>query len=278
VRRCGDLTGSGMLMQTPMVVTAVRDDLVLVADFDGNYALIEPVSDTLIGSAWADGRRARDAFPLRDPDSGRFHPAVAWSNTGSENIRWVTLYDSTDTSPYLEVPIASDGLTLGLNIASISRSPVSDSEMLVLRPDAYAAVEANPFTLVANTDEPYIEVGEEILDTIAAVNTGSYERVLWTGRSATSGDQGVFYVNGGSSRFPAGPFECTERECDYHHAVPDPRHPQDWFALCGTSGVERDLVHFNQFTDSRRTCRVILPADAFESRTRFSYLSTHGVP
>jgi hypothetical protein len=274
-RRCGDLTGNRTLVQQPMVVAGVRDDLVLAADVSGAYVLIEPVSDTVVGRGRIDGRRARDAFVLRDPSDDRLYPTVAWSNTGSENIRWVTLYDAAD-APHLEVEIASGGLTLGLNIASITQSPVDPSRMLVLRPDMYAAFEADPFALTSDTASPYARVPDGAnLSTIAALDREGYERVIWTGTQ--SAEQGVFYMNDRGGASPSGPYTCEDRTCEIFHAVPDPRHPQDWLAICG-GGVERDVVQFNQFTGGGRNCRVILAASDFESRTRYSYLATKGVP
>jgi hypothetical protein len=277
VRRCGDLTAGGEMMQLPQVVAAPRSDRVIVADLAGVYIVIDPRSDTVVTRGRIDGRRARDAFSLRDPGDGREYAAVAWSSTSSDDIRWISLYGDT-MEPHLDVNITgSTGLVLGLNVASVTRSPVDPSRMLALRPDQYAAVEADPFALAVDTSMHYADVPDgALLDTIAAVQLdGGYERVIWTGENA--GEQGVFYMNDRGGRSPSGPYTCDDRVCEIFHAVPDPRHPQDWLALCG-GAVERDVVQFNQFTGGGRTCRVILAASEFESRTRYSYLSTIGLP
>ncbi len=267
---CTDLTGGGTLLAQPMAVSAVGNQVVIAAP-DGVQA-INPASDTV---AWEAPQTSSEmlpaaVFPLRTPE-GMTVAAVGWDYAGEEVSQLVTYHAGVADVPQ---PLNATGGP-GAGVEAVTASPFNPGKVLYVKSSMnIAAREWDPFANVLATDTyaPYPTSGP--VQSIAAVDEGSLDRIAWA-----SNDGSIFYLNDSTGADGTPPAPLRRCDCsDIVDVVPDPTLSGNYrfYALCARSGVIRDVV---RFASTSTTCDVLLDGSTVPGYTRLSGLAvTVGAP
>ncbi|HEY8431206.1 MAG TPA: hypothetical protein VIL20_22655 [Sandaracinaceae bacterium] len=268
VRACAPLDARGALMPLPFSVAAATEEFVLVSGREGVQA-INPATDQLLYALPRWNQHPNDAFVLYDAARGDWLAGVAWSNLGSSA--------SLRGSIVAVVAYAADGverrqwsgssLGIGTSIA-LTTAPNDASKLLAMNPSSFAAAVLDPFASVLETSPPLVPPIESTWrSSIGAGTGGGTTMIAWTGRS--DGESRVFTLEApyGGSVVQA---TCADVPCDFQHVAVDPSRPRAIVALCGRTGLERDVVRLDF---ALGVCETLVPSAAVPSGLRLSYLA-----
>ena len=273
---CGALDAAGDLPTLPRTLGFVPPETVVVAAQDGVVA-IDARDDSVAWDSPGVGMMPRDVFPMEDLDGGPL-AAIAWSNSGFDDIRVVHAHGRDSGRLEHEWQTNGGELPVGLGVVSMSASPFDPQHVRTLKINGgWAAADADPYTRTL-FDDPYHTVSRDgfFLQTISAFHWDGTYRVVWTGeRTDVSPRRSEVYTYRSTTvrvdnRVPLGdtcdegsdalPYDAT---CEFVHAVPHPLHDTDLFAICSWASGERRVLRMEHIS---QTCHdLIEQRDVFDS-------------
>ena len=278
--RCRDLTAGNDTYGQPFAVAWLPPDNVAVAGTDG-VAVVDALRDRESWSVSQYGYFPRDVFPLQAPD-GELLVAVAVADVGRDScgasqIRHLDTYAAADgeQNPDYQWRLNSGGFVLGLNVVSMTQHPSDPGTLLALKNSDYAAREVDPFTNSAGSEAYYGLPRDSYLHSISSLyddrsTSTLIFRTVWA--HCRTGERSLLYFFNQSTTTTdsEGQRRCSDRECIYIQAVPDPDNNWSFIAICEEEPGFRTIVRA-----WGGACDTLLSEEALGSRDdiRFSRLA-----
>ena len=280
VTRCADLMASNDVYEQPYAVAYVPPDQVAIAGTDG-VALVRGSDDSEVWSVPRSGYNPRSTFVLQAPDRGLL-VAVAVADIGRDHcgpsgIRRLETYsvDDGDQNEDYQWQLNSGGFVLGLNVVSMTQHPIDSGMLLALKNSDYGAREVDPFTNWISGENYYDLPPDSYLHSISSLyddlsTSGVIYRTVWTHCRTDERSLMYFYNDSATTTDSDGQRRCSDRECTYVYAVPDPDNNWSFIAICEEEPGFRTIV---RAWGGR--CDTLLSEDDFGDRDdyRFSRLA-----
>ncbi len=269
--RCGGLDAEGNLPDLPFAVGFSPPTTVVVAAEDDAVVGLNGLSDRFLWSVPNEGQPS-DIFPIHQPGpDGSPRIAVANRRRGFSAIQSIQIYEPITGGLRVSVEPREFGAS---NISSATLNPLDRAQLRAVKPSAYAAGDADPWTGGSMVTMPYHTLDREgfFLTTISSFFFNGNYRVVWTGIRSERSEVFSYRSVVPRTENTLGPggrcdLEATTRldydlRCAFWAAVPDPFDDTSSFAICRDGAVSR-LVHLES---SDNTCTTIVEgSELFES-------------
>jgi hypothetical protein len=239
---CATLSASALIDAHPLAVTWVPPSSIAAATSNGLYVL-NPTTDTIL---WKNSDNPPlDVFTMHSP-SGATLVALVISNsagTGSDGsaIHTYDLMGNPVNVWKLDVGIGSDELPIGIEIWSITPSPLDPSHLFAAGGSTNSP--AWDVDTINKTKSSYRPDNGTTMGTIYSIAS---KRTAWSTKYQKP--SAVYYTSEPNTTTTAlsGPIRCTPGCDTILHVVPDPTESDRFLALCdaATMGGPRQIVRF----------------------------------
>jgi len=250
---CAPIVGTDRVPANPLTVTWLPEGrpegLVAVAGSDLTAAM-DAETGAVVWSRPTDESFQRtpvDLFPIESPEGVPLLMS-AMKNAGSSNdVRLLLTRDLGDGHVVDTIDGADGGGPVAMGNLSVTPSPFEPQEILSFREPSpsYAASEVNPWT-AERREPPWVAwLSGTWFQTIYALYDGELYRVAWVSGMAAGNE--IYYLYQPSyspGDHASGPTHCSNMECTFVHAVPDPTMNTALAAICEVAPQDRVVVRF----------------------------------